>query len=190
MDLHTWITKRVADAEAIACAELERCRVAFAVGGVRTITGTITAASQGSDGLNLSVAQYGVEPRDAQPAPLQSTSSALRRCESDRRILAAHHSIDDGYSVACEGCGYDGSYCPEPITMNINDCPMLLALAHAHGITPEILAELDRAQLPKREAPEPGSLGHFVPQVWSGQLLASLRDVPAPLRGPNWKAAD
>ncbi|WP_333742709.1 hypothetical protein [Streptomyces ardesiacus] len=34
-----------------------------------------------------------------------SQAEAVRlRCEADRRVLARHCSVDDGYSVACDGC--------------------------------------------------------------------------------------
>ncbi|MFE4420457.1 hypothetical protein [Streptomyces sp. NPDC056817] len=125
--------------------------------------------------------------------PPSQAEGVRLRCEADRRILARHRSVDGGYSVACAGCGYDGSYCPEPVTENLNDCPELLDLAHAHGITPEVLAWLDRPQPPERSRPEPSPIGRAVADVWGGALLGSLKatpigDVPATLRGPNWKA--
>ncbi|KOX32788.1 hypothetical protein ADL07_11465 [Streptomyces sp. NRRL F-4707] len=123
-----------------------------------------------------------------------SQAEAVRlRCEADRRVLARHCSVDDGYSVACDGCGYDGSCCPAPATENVSDCPELLDLAHAHGITAEILASLDRPRPPKRQPVEPGPLGNAVADAWGAALLATLAatpisDAPAAVRGPNWKA--
>jgi hypothetical protein len=67
---------------------------------------------------------------------------------------------------------------------NLNDCPELLDLAHAHGITPDILASLDRPQPPEPKPRDGRRLG-------LGDILATpsitTSDVPAPLRGPNWK---
>jgi hypothetical protein len=49
-----------------------------------------------------------------------------------------------------------------PRTENLNDCPELLDLGHAHGLTPEILAGLDRPQ--KGERPDyPGQTGNLIP---------------------------
>lgn len=126
--------------------------------------------------------------------PSQSRGVRLR-CEADRRILARHRPVNDGRSVACGGCGYDGSYLPESVAENINDCPELLDLGHAHGLTPEILAGLDRPQPPERTRTESSVMGQALAEAWGDQLLASLRttlprDVPAALRGPNWKGAE
>lgn len=75
-----------------------------------------------------------------------------RRCEADRRILARHRIDSDAadsslFATACEGCGTEGE-CYDPATENINDCPELLDLGHAHGLTDEILTGLDRPQPP------------------------------------------
>jgi hypothetical protein len=110
----------------------------------------------------------------------------LRRCEADRRILARHRLDPDraGWSEAtmCAGCG-TYSDCDWPVTDNLNDCPELLDLAHAHGITDEILATLDRPQPPERKIRDSDLLG----PGW--RLIGSTPpDVPPALRGPNWKA--
>lgn len=193
MDLHTWITARVDAVEASALRGIEGRSIAFEsdLDG-RAVAGTITTATHGSDGLQFAIAQYGVEPRDATPAPVQQAAAVLRRCEADRRILARHTRVDSGYRVAREGCGYDGGYCPDLITENINDCPELLDLGYAHGLTPEILAGLDRPAPPERET-SGGGLSGFIPDLWAKQVDAFLqttliRDVPPALRGPNWKA--
>jgi hypothetical protein len=124
--------------------------------------------------------------------PPSQAEGVRLRCEADRRILDRHQAVDDRYSVACNGCGYDGSYCPGPITENVNDCPELLDLGYAHGLTSEILAELDRPAPPVRTPAEQSPLGKVVSQVWGDTLLNGLRmqsvDVPAALRGPNWNA--
>jgi len=187
MDLHAWITQQVEQVEASARAELEYRRVVFEPhDGGPAITGTVTGITQTPDGLQLDIAQYGVEPRDETPAPVQSAAAVLRRCEADRRILARHRpdSAPVAFPDACEGCGLDDWGLPN--TETVNDCPELLDLAHAHGITPEILAGLDRPQPPERKPRihrSSGLLdarGTFTPPI-------TTRDVPAALRGPHWK---
>jgi hypothetical protein len=71
--------------------------------------------------------------------PPSQVDAVLRRCEADRRILARHRPWPG--SAYCDGCDQD-------LTTRIHDCPELLDLAHAHGITEEILAGLDRPQPP------------------------------------------
>ncbi|QCX81258.1 hypothetical protein C9F11_38375 [Streptomyces sp. YIM 121038] len=116
--------------------------------------------------------------------PSQSEGVRLR-CEADRRILARHTlDLDCPYEPACKGCGTYGDQAMSN-TENLNDCPELLDLAHAHGLTDGILAGLDRPQPPE---PEPRADG------WHRGLADSLAtppittsDVPAALRGPHWK---
>ncbi|MCX5537739.1 hypothetical protein OG785_45670 [Streptomyces sp. NBC_00006] len=113
----------------------------------------------------------------ADPTPL------LRRCEADRRILARHRAdpTESAFPTSCDGCALDSWGLPE--TENINDCPELLDLAHAHGLTEEILTGLDRPQAPEPK-PSTGRLG-------LGDILATppitTSDVPEALRGPRWK---
>lgn len=121
-------------------------------------------------------------------------TAALRRCEADRRILARHR-LDPNvtYEPACEGCGTYGDL-DMPEVDNLNDCPELLDLAHAHGLTDEILAGLDR---PKPPEPKPRGTGDWLDQADDYLHVASLgrrstppittSDVPAALRGPRWK---
>lgn len=101
-------------------------------------------------------------------------AAVLRRCTADRRILARHRLDPDViWTPACHGCGtYGDQELPE--TDNLNDCPELLDLAHAHGITDEELATLDRPQPPERppsQALTPGesliaaSLRHMMEQL-------------------------
>lgn len=89
--------------------------------------------------------------------------AVLRRCEADRRILARHRLNPDAYwanAAMCEGCGTEGEM-GYAVTENLNDCPELLDLAEAHGLTPEILAGLDRPQ--EGERPDyPGETGNVV----------------------------
>lgn len=127
--------------------------------------------------------------------PSDEAAPILRRCEADRRILARHkvdpaQAEDRLYATACHGCGTYGD-CDDPNTENLNDCPELLDLGYAHGLTDEILAGLDRPQPPEQPKREPH------PEGFSGRLrdafAAALNppittsDVPEALRGPRWK---
>lgn len=107
----------------------------------------------------------------------------LRRCAADRKLLTIHkpRHVDwapgEAYRhdpYVCEGCGQEG-YCQDWVTEHANDCPVLLAVAEGYGLTPEILAGLDR---PKRERPEPAEqsvLGRVVAEMWKTAAHASLR---------------
>lgn len=76
----------------------------------------------------------------------------LRRCAADRKLLEVHKPRGEDWTpYACEGCGYDGGNCPELVIEHTNDCPVLLAVADGYGLTPEILAGLDR---PTPERPQ------------------------------------
>lgn len=104
---------------------------------------------------------------------LVTPAAVLRRCAADRNILAIHARVHGG--IACFGCGTWGD-CQDWETGNVNDCPILLAIAIAYGITDDVLASLDRPQPPPRPAVRP-----------HGPRPDTSR-VPAALRGPNWKA--
>lgn len=121
---------------------------------------------------------------DENEFPPSQTDGVRLRCEADRRILARHR-IDPAQTAfpgACEGCGLDSWALPN--IESVNDCPELLDLAHAHGITPEILASLDRPTPPESEPRSERRLG-------LGDILTTppitTSDVPAALRGPRWK---
>ncbi|MFD5697480.1 hypothetical protein [Streptomyces lasiicapitis] len=115
-----------------------------------------------------------------------SPAAVLRRCAADRKILEEHRPQGGNHPsrYACDGCGYDGGYCPEPITEHVNDCPTLLALAEGYGLTDEQRAALDR---PEPERPEPSPPFDYAAhlRLWTARPASS---VPAALRGPNWKA--
>lgn len=185
MDLHAWITQqvdRVADEahEAAGGAGSEHWRAAEEASceccvNLRTKDGGLLCTP------------------DARYVDFMAThdpAAALRRCEADRRILA-RHKVDPTaadsptFATACDGCRSEWVQddC-EPLTANINDCPELLDLAHAHGITPEILAGLDRPQPPESKPPTGRRLG-------LANILATppitTSDVPEALRGPRWK---
>ena len=116
--------------------------------------------------------------------PPSQTEGVRLRCEADRRILARHR-LDPNvtYEPACEGCGTYGDMGLSEVD-NLNDCPELLDLAHAHGLTDEILAGLDRPQPPEPKPRDGRRLG-------LGDILATppitTSDVPEALRGPRWK---
>jgi len=113
----------------------------------------------------------------ADPAPL------LRRCEADRRILARHTLDPDvSYEPACEGCGTYGDQEMSNVD-NLNDCPELLDLGYAHGLTAEILAGLDR---PKAPEPTPAQKRRIRERARL-TVPITTSDVPAALRGPRWK---
>jgi hypothetical protein len=124
--------------------------------------------------------------------PPSQTEGVRLRCEADRRILARHRidptAVDSPtFATACDGCRSEWVQddC-EPLTANINDCPELLDLAHAHGITPEILAGLDRPQPPPRKVRTQNARS-FADVLGIATPPITTSDVPEALRGPRWK---
>lgn len=112
--------------------------------------------------------------------PPSQAEGVRLRCEADRRILARHRlDPDNWYEPACHGCGTSG-YADLANVDNLNECPELLDLARAHGLTEEILAGLDQPEAPPRPKPKP--LGGVLPPD-----VGATSDVPPALRGPNWK---
>jgi hypothetical protein len=124
---------------------------------------------------------------DQNERPWKQPDGIRRRIEADRRILARHRRDPDCLAwAACKGCGNDEWGLPN--VENQNDCPELLDLAHAHGITPEILAGLDRPELePHKTARLWGMPTLTGPQLLGMQAYTPMRDVPEALRGPRWK---
>ncbi|WP_435595875.1 hypothetical protein [Streptomyces albogriseolus] len=111
---------------------------------------------------------------DENEFPPSQTEGVRLRCEADRRILARHKAWPG--SDWCDHCDAD-------LTTYLADCPELLDLAHAHGITPEILASLDRPTTPEQKL-RPGR------RLGLADILAPrtpMGEVPGALRGPNWK---
>ncbi|WP_394436278.1 DUF6221 family protein [Streptomyces sp. SGAir0957] len=185
MDLHAWITQQVDAVE-------KRARACDATDWRHVFDGVIV--DRDTDGWqsapdNARIASIAYEriwwsttpaySPDADHIVHNDPDTVLRRCEADRRILAIHVAANDGYAVACDGCGTAG-ICDDWITENINDCPILLALGYAHGLTDEILAGLDRPQ-PPEPRPATGRLG------LADIDAITTSDVPAALRGPRWK---
>ncbi|MFF6966303.1 hypothetical protein ACFY9G_23410 [Streptomyces anthocyanicus] len=160
MDLHAWITQQVDHVEA----------------GAR-------------DALNEDVFFDVTDERTAQHYQRGgSPEVALRRCEADRRILARHQlNPNFTHEPACHGCGTYGDMDLSNID-NLNDCPELLDLAHAHGITPDVLAGLDRPQPPEPKSWLDQAEDYLhVANLGRGTRPITTSDVPAALRGPRWK---
>lgn len=177
MDLHAWITQQVDDAETAALQNLTGHRLAIQPDDSHLpISGVITDASQTGGELHLTLAQYDIPPTAPESAPLDTARAALRRCEADRRILARHQQwAQSGY---CEACDQD-------LTTNLNDCPELLDLAHAHGLTAETLTQLDRPRAPEPKTQPGPHVDHWLPVP--PQTVTITANIPAALRGPNWK---
>jgi hypothetical protein len=172
MDLHAWITQQVDETERIARGHEQpspRWEYDSFVHEIRDMRNAGTVASVPRDGTAAHIERH-------------DPDAVLRRCEADRRILARHR-IDPNvsYEPACEGCGTYGDMDMSNVD-NLNDCPELLDLAHAHGITNEILAGLDRPQSPEPKVSTGQRLAH-----WLATPPITTSDVPAALRGPRWK---
>ncbi|MFF6781433.1 DUF6221 family protein [Streptomyces sp. NPDC012510] len=118
-----------------------------------------------------------VATADAHHIALHDPVAVLRRCAADRKILARHRLDPNAFwadAAMCEGCGTEGEM-GYPRTENLNDCPELLDLAEAHGITPEILATLDRPQEGERpEPPGPSLIPDAIVEGMYGQLWAHV----------------
>ncbi|MYV77756.1 hypothetical protein GT352_28060 [Streptomyces sp. SID1046] len=165
-DLHGWISRQIAKAEAAA----EACPpwpwtfnpdedAVLAADDIRVVEAFALSSRQ----------QYAVGAHIAAHDP----AAVLRRCTADRIILEFHQQDSGG--TACIGCGTWGD-CQDWETSNINDCPTLLALALALGLTDE-----QRRQLHRPQPPEPD-------RAWGIGQPPDTSHVPAALRGPNWKA--
>ncbi|MFF8299572.1 DUF6221 family protein [Streptomyces globisporus] len=180
MDLHTWITQQV---ESIRLLALNATPHQWQ-DETSPEHGFRVGTKDGSDWVAFTGA-IDDEPTqsaaDAKHIAAHDPDAVLRRCNADLRILARHR-LDPNfpYETACYGCGTYGDL-DLPNTDNLNDCPELLDLAHAHGITDEILASLDRPQPPE---PKPSER----PRLWGVPTSPiTTSDVPAALRGPRWK---
>lgn len=174
-DLHGWLSQRIDEIESVARL--------ISPGGYAPDEWRIEPSRSGRWAQVVAYSRTNIEPPEAaaresdQPVALVQTgrnehlliamhdpAAVLRRCAADRRTLARHRLNPDAYwaeAAMCEGCGTEGEM-DDPRTENLNDCPELLDLAHAYGITPEILAGLDRPQ--KGERPDyPGKTGNLIP---------------------------
>jgi hypothetical protein len=157
-DLHGWITQQIDRVGASArAAEKEQGR------DWRTRWEANGDYFEIIDDSGLLVADQ-AQPGASAHIALNDPAAILRRCAADRRILARHRLDPNAYwadAAMCEGCGTEGEM-GYPRTENLNECPELLDLGHAHGLTPEVLATLDRPQ--EGDRPEPGP-GLGVPDV-------------------------
>ena len=114
-------------------------------------------------------------PLNADHIALHSPDAVLRRCAADRKLLEVHRPQGGDWDpYACEGCGYDGSYCPELSVQHTNDCPVLLAIAEGYGLTPEILGGLDRPA-PVRLAKSQSVLPKELAEAWGAAIMQSLQ---------------
>ena len=120
-------------------------------------------------------------------------TAVLRRCAADRRVLARHRLNPNAYwaeAAMCEGCGTEGEM-GYPRTENLNDCPELLDLAYAYGITPEILAGLDRPQEGERPEPSgPSLIPDALAEAMREQLLVTFLGVRPVEPRPEAKAME
>lgn len=185
MDLHAWITQQV---DAVA----DQAREAADGAGSEHWQAAETASCECC--VNLRTKDGGLlctpDSRYVDFMAAHDPAAVLRRCEADRRILARHRLDPDCLAwAACKGCGNDDWGLPN--VENQNDCPELLDLAHAHGLTDEILTGLDRPQPPELEPPKTarrwGMPTLTGPQLLGMQAYTPMRDVPEALRGPHWK---
>lgn len=104
----------------------------------------------------------------------------LRRCAADRKLLTVHGPRGGDWNPwACEGCGYDGSNCPELVTGHANDCPVLLAVAEGYGLTEEILAGLDRPEWKPPERPGQSMMPKALQEAYGDAIMRSLTRHPA-----------
>lgn len=181
-DLHGWITQQIDRVEATARgAEKEDGR------DWTSHWDEQADAFQIRDGLGILVADQ-LQPCAAGLVTEHDPAAVLRRCEAGRRILNRHR-LDPAvhWTPACAGCGDYGDQ-EMPYTENLNECPELLDLAYAHGLTSEVLASLDQPETPPRperpDIPPPVHLNALI-RLLSAQPTSS---VPPALRGPNWKA--
>jgi hypothetical protein len=182
MDLHAWITQQVDRAEALAGAATPGPWEGVVDHHQR---GEVNA-SVWSDKLGYYITEKissgERHEADADFIGANDPAAVLRRCEADRRILA-RHALDPNCLAwaACKGCGNDDWGLPN--VDNLNDCPELLDLAHAHGLTDEILTGFDQPQAP---VPKPV----FGSRYANGGILTrpiTTSDVPEALRGRRWK---
>ncbi|MFF5842147.1 DUF6221 family protein [Streptomyces massasporeus] len=173
-DLHGWITQQIDYVAQTASAVEDRSApwdgqwMADGNSAVRTVNGHVLFYRHGADPLKTGLADH---------VATHDPAAVLRRCEADRRILARHRLDPDAvwYEAAmCHGCGTEGEMA-YPVTENLNDCPELLDLAYAHGLTDEVLAGLDRPQEGERpERTGPSLIPDALAEAFGSSMLAAL----------------
>lgn len=183
-DLHAWIIQQIDKTQRIAEAARGQGE-----GRWHHETGYHSGRVEDERGKTVVYDEGAPLEEEAAHIALNDPAAMLRRCAADRKILARHRlNPDVTYEPACKGCGTYGDQELSEVD-NLNECPELLDLAEAHGLTPEILATLDQpVPPPMPERPEPR------PPVDLKAWVASMTVTPAPivplaLRGPNWKGA-
>lgn len=201
-DLHGWITQQIDEREHLAhrAAELCGCHPPALSWSFRDGDepgdGRILVVDDPHPTLRRRISRKWSTTYEglfmAQHIVANDPDAVLRRCAADRRILARHRLAPDAYwaeAAMCDGCGTEGEM-DYPRTENLNDCPELLDLAHAYGITPEILAGLDRPQ--KSERPEPTGPSIVPGSIASmyGQLYARLLEARPVEPRPEVKAME
>lgn len=184
-DLHGWIVQQVDETQRIAEAARGQ-----GDGRWRHDSGHPNGYVYDECGQPVVYDESAPLPEEAAHIAFNDPATVLRRCAADRKILARHRLAPEwpwAHGAPCHGCGVMGD-CDDPVTDNLNECPELLDLAEAHGLTPEILATLDQPvppPAPPRTEPGPG--------IRIGRLRAAdlmqMSEVPSGLRGPNWKGA-
>lgn len=183
-DLHGWITQQIDTMETVASAATPGPWITpdhdDQVGMLEVRT------AHEADIMIGYVAD--VATADAHHIALNDPATVLRRCAADRKILERHRlNPDVHYEPACKGCGTYGDQELSEVD-NLNECPELLDLGYAHGLTPEILATLDQpVPPPMPERPEPRPPTDL--KAWVASMTVKpTPSVPPALRGPNWKA--
>lgn len=179
-DLHGWITQQIDTVEAIARdAGGKAWHWEHDYGDMCNDPTCPYGELATDDTVLMQVHGYDVtEPwQGAAHIALHDPATVLRRCEADRRVLARHRLDPDAYwadAAMCEGCGTEGEM-DYPVTENLNDCPELLDLAHAHGLTPGILAGLDRPQEGERpERTGPSLIPDALAEAFAAGMLRAM----------------
>lgn len=184
MDLHAWITQQVDRVEAAARAAGGKAwHWEHDYGDMCNDPTCPYGELATDDTVLMQVHGYDVtEPwQGAAHIATHDPAAVLRRCGADRRILARHEpqpngtGFDDGWQ--CQTCSVDGGdgyqyLVPYP-------CPTVEDLAHAHGITEEILAELDHPRPPGL----PADAAYELRITSHPTLPLTTSDVPEALRG-------
>ena len=165
-DLHGWITQQIDARERVAEAARGQGE-----GRWRHETGYHSGRVEDERGETVVYDEGAPLEEEAAHIALNDPATVLCRCAADRKILARHRLNPDAYwtdAAMCEGCGTEDEMAYAR-TENLNDCPELLDLAEAHGLTPEILATLDRPQ--EGERPEQGP-GFQIPDAFIESLAS------------------
>lgn len=174
MNLHEWIAGRVGAVEKTAQKATKCGSAEWQACGSLVLTIDREGAERVAGADIMEAVSYRYDDALVHAAE-HDPATALRRCEADRRVLARHcQDMTWYYSPACDGCGRTGDM-DDATTENINECPELLDLAHAHGITEEELAALDVPQTPSRP---PGRPVAVQARMTAEQAPASLRGRP------------